>query len=71
MLGQNDSYHYLFLLNLQHDSCVPVALRMNPRNLLFRYASEQIQHPDAVCSAVYLGAARTYPDSLFTPDLAR
>ena len=34
--------------------CIPVALRMNARNLLFRYATEQIQYPDGVCSAVFL-----------------
>jgi hypothetical protein len=33
--------------------CIPVALRTNPRNLLFRFATEQIQPPEGVCSAVY------------------
>lgn len=40
--------------------CTPVALRTNPRNLLFRFATEHLQHPEAVSSAVYFwGAAPT------------
>jgi hypothetical protein len=51
--------------------CILVALRTSPRNLLFRFATEQIQHPDGVCSAVYFwGAARTTrlaPNNSFCP----
>jgi hypothetical protein len=50
----------IFFSSISMIQCIPVALRMNPRNLLFRYASEQIQHPDGVRFAVYFwGAART------------
>jgi hypothetical protein len=35
--------------------CSPVALRANPRNLLFRFTTGQIQHPEGVCSAGTFG----------------
>jgi len=40
--------------------CIPVALGTNPRNLVFRYATKQIQCPEGAGSTVHLWGGRAH-----------
>jgi hypothetical protein len=48
-----------FSLTCSLIQCIPVALHMNPRNLLFRYAGKQIQRPEVPVPSCSFGAALT------------
>jgi hypothetical protein len=46
-----------FSLTCSMIQCIPLALHVNPRNLLFRYATKQIQRPEGEGCIVYLWRA--------------